>query len=134
MLAHLDVIVALIAHTVPLVAVVTLAYRSEYDGTAALKRAAGLAATSAVGVIGSFAVPSAALSSFAGWIGALVSGVLLHVVTHDWLEDLPRSEGAKLADAAAAALGLSRQKLAARLNDLGLEPPPSTRRPRPKKK
>jgi hypothetical protein len=106
-LAHLDVIVALIAHTVPLVAVVTLAYRSEYDGTAALKRAAGLAATSAVGVIGSFAVPSAALSSFAGWIGALVSGVLLHVVTHDWLEDLPRSEGAKLADAAAAALGLS---------------------------
>jgi hypothetical protein len=106
-LAHLDVILALIAHTVPLVAVVTLAYQSEYDSRVAVRRAGGLAAASALGVIGSFAIPSAALSSVAGWIGALVSGVLLHVVTHDWLEDLPHSEGAKLADAAAAALGLS---------------------------
>jgi hypothetical protein len=106
-LAHLDVILALIAHTVPLVAVVTLAYRSEYGPTVALRRAAALAAASALGVLGSFAVPVATLSSAAGWIGALVSGVLLHVVTHDWLEDLPRSEGAKLADAGAAALGLS---------------------------
>jgi len=104
---HLDVILALIAHTVPLVAVVTLAYRGEYDGAVALKRAGGLAAASALGVVGSFAIPSASLSAFAGWIGALVSGVLLHVVTHDWLEDLPRTELAKLADAAAAALGLS---------------------------
>lgn len=105
--AHLDVILALIAHTVPLVAVVTLAYRTEYDARIALRRAGALAAASAVGVVGSFAVPAAALSSAAGWIGALVSGVLLHVVTHDWLEDLPRTEAAKLADAAAAALGLS---------------------------
>lgn len=106
-LAHLDVILALIAHTVPLVAVVTLAYRSEYGLSAALKRAAALAGTSALGVAASFAVPASALSSVSGWIGALVSGVLLHVVTHDWLEDLPKTEGARLADLAAAALGLS---------------------------
>jgi hypothetical protein len=106
-LAHLDVILALIAHTVPLVAVVTLAYRSEYGSAVALRRAGALAGASALGVLGSFAIPAATLSSAAGWIGALVSGVLLHVVTHDWLEDLPRSEGAKLADASAAALGLS---------------------------
>jgi hypothetical protein len=106
-LGHLDVILALIAHTVPLVAVVTLAYRKEYDLRVAFRRAGALGAASALGVLGSFAIPAATLASLAGWIGALVSGVLLHVVTHDWLEDLPRSEGAKLADLAAAALGLS---------------------------
>ena len=106
-LAHLDVIVALIAHTVPLVAVVTLAYRGEYGLPVALRRVAALAAASALGVGASFAVPGPALASAAAWIGALVSGVLLHVVTHDWLEDLPKSEAARLADLGAAALGLS---------------------------
>lgn len=106
-LAHLDVILALIAHTVPLVAVVTLAYRAEYGLSVALKRAGALALTSAIGVALSFAVPAAAMSSAAAWIGALVSGVLLHVVTHDWLEDLPKSEGSRIADLLAAALGLS---------------------------
>jgi hypothetical protein len=106
-LGHLDVILALIAHTVPLVAVVTLAYRGEYGLPVALRRAGALAGASALGVVVSFAVPHGALSSAAGWIGALVSGVLLHIVTHDWLEDLPKTEGARLADLAAAALGLS---------------------------
>lgn len=106
-LGHLDVIFALIAHTVPLVAVVTLAYRGEYGLPVALRRASALAAASALGVAISFAVPLSALASAAGWIGALVSGVLLHIVTHDWLEDLPRTEGARFADLLAAALGLS---------------------------
>ncbi len=106
-LAHLDVILALIAHTVPLVAVVTLAYRSEYGLAVALRRAGALALASVVGVLGSFAVPEATLATASAWIGALVSGVLLHVVTHDWLEDLPKSRPARLADLAAAAAGLS---------------------------
>jgi hypothetical protein len=106
-LAHLDVILALIAHTIPLVAVVTLAFRSEYDLRVALRRAAGLALASVVGVLVSFAVPAALLASASAWIGALVSGVLLHVVTHDWLEDLPTTEGARVADLLAAGLGLS---------------------------
>ncbi|HYJ10914.1 MAG TPA: hypothetical protein VEX18_17955, partial [Polyangiaceae bacterium] len=106
-LAHLDVILALIAHTVPLVAVVTLAYRAEYGLAVALRRAAALALMSALGVLLSFSVPAAALAGAVAWIGALVSGVLLHVVTHDWLEDLPRTEGARVLDLLAAALGLS---------------------------
>ncbi len=106
-LEHLDVILALIAHTVPLVAVVTLAYRGEYGLSVALKRAGALALASVVGVLVSFAVPGAALAAASAWIGALVSGVLLHVVTHDWLEDLPRSEGARALDLLAAGLGLS---------------------------
>jgi hypothetical protein len=106
-LAHLDVILALIAHTVPLVAVVTLAYRGEYGLSVALRRAAALALASVVGVLASFAVPEATLATASAWIGALVSGVLLHVVTHDWLEDLPKSHAARLADVGAAALGLS---------------------------
>ncbi|MDF3069445.1 MAG: hypothetical protein K0R38_5046 [Polyangiaceae bacterium] len=104
---HLDVILALIAHTVPLVAVVTLAYRGEYGLPVALRRAGALATASALGVALSFAVPASALSSVAGWIGALVGGVLLHIVTHDWLEDLPTTEGVRVADLLAATLGLS---------------------------
>ena len=106
-LAHLDVILALIAHTVPLVAVVTLAYRSEYGLSIALRRAFVLALASALGVAVSFALPAAALAAATAWIGALVSGVLLHIVTHDWLEDLPNTEGARALDLTAAALGLS---------------------------
>lgn len=106
-LAHLDVVLALIAHTIPLVAVVTLAYRAEYGLGVALRRAAALALMSALGVLLSFSVPAAALAGAVAWIGALVSGVLLHVVTHDWLEDLPRTESARLLDLLAAALGLS---------------------------
>ena len=106
-LAHLDVILALIAHTVPLVAVVTLAYRSEYGLAVALRRAAALAGTSVLGVVASFAVPAATLASASAWIGALVSGVLLHVVTHDWLEDLPKTEVTRVLDLCAGALGLS---------------------------
>jgi hypothetical protein len=106
-LAHLDVILALIAHTVPLVAVVTLAYRGEYGLAVALRRSGALAVASALGVAASFAVPASTVAAASAWIGALVSGVLLHVVTHDWLEDLPKSRGARLADLLAAALGLS---------------------------
>ncbi|HKY38197.1 MAG TPA: hypothetical protein VJN18_19780 [Polyangiaceae bacterium] len=106
-LEHLDVILALIAHTVPLVAVVTLAYRGEYGLSVALKRACALALASVLGVLVSFAVPGAALAAASAWIGALVSGVLLHVVTHDWLEDLPKSEGARALDLLAAGSGLS---------------------------
>jgi hypothetical protein len=106
-LEHLDVIVALVAHTVPLVAVVTLAYRGEYGLGIALKRAAALALASVVGVLVSFAVPAGTLEAASAWIGALVSGVLLHVVTHDWLESLPESEGARALDLVAAGLGLS---------------------------
>ncbi len=106
-LEHLDVILALIAHTVPLVAVVTLAYRGEYGLPVALRRAGALAVASVVGVGISFAVPASTLASASAWIGALVGGVLLHVVTHDWLEDLPKTEAARVADLLAAALGLS---------------------------
>jgi len=105
-LAHLDVILALIAHTVPLVAVVTLAYRAEYGIRVALGRSGALALASAAGVLVSFAVPAAMLGSAVAWIGALVSGVLLHVVTHDWLEDLPKTELGRALDLGAAALGV----------------------------
>lgn len=104
---HLDVILALVAHTVPLVAVVTLAYRSEYGIGVALRRAGALALASVAGVLASFVVPAATVAGAAAWIGALVSGVLLHVVTHDWLEDLPKTESSRVLDLLAAGLGLS---------------------------
>jgi hypothetical protein len=106
-LEHLNVIVALVAHTVPLVAVVTLAYRRQYGSSVAWRRAGALAVASAVGVLVSFAVPTGTLLAASAWIGALVGGVLLHVVTHDWLENLPQSEGSRALDLVAAGLGLS---------------------------
>jgi hypothetical protein len=106
-LQHLDVVLALLAHTVPLVAAVTLAYRKRYGLSSALVRAAALALCSMLGVALSFAIPGDSLAEASAWIGALLSGVLLHVVRHDWHEDLPSSEGARFVDLLAGTLGFS---------------------------
>jgi hypothetical protein len=104
--AHADVLVALAVHTVPLVAVVTLAFGSQRGRRAAVERALGLAGASVLGVLLSGSVPSALAESMSAWIAAGVAGLLLHVVTHDLGRDLPRSPRARAVDFVAAALGL----------------------------
>jgi hypothetical protein len=78
-----DVAIAIAAHTVPLVAAVVLAYESALGRRAALLHAAGLAAASWLGILLAGVVPAAAVQSASGWIAAVVSGLLLHVVIHE---------------------------------------------------
>jgi hypothetical protein len=112
-LAHADVLAALAVHTVPLVAVVTLAFRAQRGARAAVERALGLAVASVGGVMLSGSVPAAFTQSLSAWIAAGVAGLLLHVVTHDLGRDLPATPVARLSDWAAAGLGFVTSTLGA---------------------
>jgi uncharacterized membrane protein YraQ (UPF0718 family) len=102
----LDVLLALAVHTVPLVAVVTLAYRAKSGVRAACLRSLGLALASIVGVVASASVSHEASEHFSAWVAAGVAGLLVHVVTHDLERDLPSGTGARLLDLAAALFGV----------------------------
>ena len=105
-LAHFPVLLALVVHTVPLVAVVTFAFRSVGGTRAALARSAGLALASVLGVIGSGLVPEELSHRLSAWIAAGVAGLLLHVVTHDLARDLPLDGLGRSADWLGAAFGV----------------------------
>lgn len=104
--SHFDVIVALAAHTVPLIAVVSLAYRVTFGARSALIRSLGLAFASVVGILLSSLVEGATLEHYAPIVAAVAAGLLLHVVTHDLTEDPPRRALARTIDLAVALLGV----------------------------
>ena len=105
--AHLDVIIALVAHTMPLVAVIALAYSKEFGPRTAAFRIAGLALASVVGVVLTFVVPLDRVEAANAWVGAVASGLLLHVVTHDLRSDPPATLTARLVDLIAVAAGIA---------------------------
>ena len=113
--AHADVLLALAVHTVPLVAVVTLAFRSVSGTRTAVERAAGLAAASLGGIALSAVVPEHLVHSLSAWIAAGVAGLLMHVVTHDLGRDLPTTANARALDVVAAVFGVG-------ISLLGTEP------------
>ncbi|HKO51185.1 MAG TPA: hypothetical protein VJV79_25925 [Polyangiaceae bacterium] len=105
--SHLDVIVALAAHTVPLIAVVSLAYRTTFGARSAVLRSLGLAAASVVGIGLSNLAAASTIESFAPIIAAVAAGLLLHVVTHDLTEDPARGPLARSLDLIVAGLGVA---------------------------
>jgi hypothetical protein len=104
---HADVMLALAAHTVPLVAVVAFAFQRAAGSRSALRAAAGLAGASVLGVVLSNLVPEALVERSTAWVAALVAGLLVHVVTHDLGRDLPANVPARALDALAAAAGVA---------------------------
>jgi len=97
---------ALAAHIVPVVAIVVLTFDSVRGRGSALLRALGLALAGLLGVFLTHSVVLRPLSLAHGWLSAMAAGMLLHVVTHDLGEDLPRTAPARLLDLAMAVLGL----------------------------
>ena len=104
--SHVDVVVALAAHTVPLIAVVSLAYRTTFGARSAVLRSLGLALASVFGIALSSLVTLGAIDRFAPVIAAVAAGLLLHVVTHDLTEDPALSPVARVLDLCVAALGV----------------------------
>jgi hypothetical protein len=104
---ELDVLLALAVHTVPLVAVVALAYRSAAGTRAAVVRSIGLAGASLVGIFVSASVSTEQAHLFEAWVAAAVAGLLVHVVTHDLDRDLPHTTPARLVDVLAALAGIA---------------------------
>jgi hypothetical protein len=105
--SHLDVVVALAAHTVPLIAVVALAYRVTFGPRAAIMRSCGLALAIVFGIALSSLVAARTIEHFSPIISAIAAGLLLHVVTHDLTEQPPRSVVARTLDLVVALGGVA---------------------------
>lgn len=87
---HDDVLTAIVAHSVPVTALITLAFTSAHGPRSGLLRAAGLAAAGTIGVLAAQWLSPGGWVRGEPWIEALVSGLLLHVVTHDWAHEHER--------------------------------------------
>jgi hypothetical protein len=84
---HGDTLSAIAAHSVPVTALITLAFTAAHGRPSGIRRAVGLAV---VGTLGVVLAQQTSLGSWTGgepWIEAVVSGLLLHVVTHDWAHE-----------------------------------------------
>lgn len=84
---HGDALVAIAAHSVPVTALITLAFTAAHGVKSGIRRAIGLAI---VGTLGVVLAQQTALGNWTRgepWIEAAVSGLLLHVVTHDWAHE-----------------------------------------------
>lgn len=100
------VVVAIAAHTVPLTALVVVAFQGERGTAHALWRAGGLAAAMMAGVVATAAVPAQIVAPWEPWIVAVVAGLVLHVVLHGWRPVRPRSLLGWVTHAAAVLVGL----------------------------
>ena len=75
---------AIAAHTVPITGVLGLAYAQRYGPGHAVARAVGVAFATCAGVFVVEATPVRLRESWEPWILAVASGLLLHVIAHDW--------------------------------------------------
>ncbi len=104
--AHYDVLLAVAAHTVPVVAVMTLTFRDFRGLRFALFGALGLLLAAFLGVVLAGLVPLDVVHGASAWVGAVVAGLLLHVVTHDLGGHPPVNASARAVDLVAAAAGI----------------------------
>ncbi|MBW2215478.1 MAG: hypothetical protein JRF48_13885, partial [Deltaproteobacteria bacterium] len=87
---HGDVLTAIAVHSVPVTALITLAFTSAHGRGSGIRRAIGLAVVGSVGVVLAQQTSLGAWTRGEAWIEAAVSGLLLHVVTHDWAHEHDR--------------------------------------------
>ena len=105
--AHLDVLFAIAAHTVPMVALVAVVFQRHFGRRSALLRVAGLGVAAMIGVGLPSLVPATAFDSFEPWITAAVAGLLIHVVAHDWHpEEKPTQPTGRMTDLLAVVAGV----------------------------
>ncbi|MGE0791663.1 MAG: permease [Sandaracinaceae bacterium] len=105
---HVAVLVAIAAHTVPIIALVTLVYHRRGGPKAVVLRIAPLAGAVIVGLFLPGLLPSEGVERAEPWVTALVAGLLAHVVAHDWQpeHEPPRARSGRFADMLAIALGI----------------------------
>ena len=84
---HGDVLTAIAVHSVPVTALITLAFTSAHGRKSGIRRAIGLAVAGSLGVVLAQQTSLGAWTGGEAWIEAAVSGLLLHVVTHDWAHE-----------------------------------------------
>ncbi|MCB9709131.1 MAG: permease [Myxococcales bacterium] len=80
----ITVLVALSLHSVPVVALATLACRTRLGERAAILRGMGFLAATAAGIGVFRLVPEYMVHRYAPWATAAMSGLLVHIVAHDF--------------------------------------------------
>lgn len=100
---HWDFVIGVGAHTVPVVAVIALAFAELGGPRAALVRTAGLFAATVFGIVLT-RVDTSLMTDAGPWLNAAVSGLLFHVLLHD-ADDRDVPLKARPLEAAGAVLG-----------------------------
>jgi uncharacterized membrane protein YraQ (UPF0718 family) len=139
---HYDVLAALAGHTVPVAALMVLAFKTHRGRMSAAWRAVGIAASVVIGVWLADTLTPSQLEVWQPWLTAVVAGLLLHIVAHGWPEEGKPTARSRLMDFAAIAAGLAilalgghsdavergqpdlRSSMAHALADLGLDTAP----------
>ena len=104
---HGDVLTAVAVHAVPVTALITLAFTAAHGPRSGIRRAIGLAIGGSIGVIVARQTSLGTWAPAEPWIEAIVSGLLLHVVTHDWAREHERPTLPGWPQVIAIALGVS---------------------------
>ncbi|MFI5308209.1 MAG: permease [Polyangiales bacterium] len=104
---HYDVVAALAAHTVPLAALMALAFKTHRGPLSAALRAVGIALSMLVGLLLARTLSPENLARFEPWLTAVVAGLLLHIVAHGWPEERKPTTSTRLMDFAAIGAGLA---------------------------
>lgn len=84
---HGDVLTAIAVHSVPVTALITLAFTAAHGRNSGIRRAIGLAVAGTIGVVVAQQTSLGGWTQSEPWLEAIVSGLLLHVVTHDWAHE-----------------------------------------------
>ena len=105
---HGDVLTAIAVHSVPVTALMIMAFTAAHGRRSGIRRAIGLGLIGVAGVVLAQQTSLGAWTRGEPWIEAAVSGLLLHVVTHDWAHehDQPTLPGWPQAIAIAAGIGV----------------------------
>lgn len=105
---HVDVVLAVAAHIVPVTTVFVLAFLAARGKVHAILRGAGLAASGTLGVCASALLPTdSTVANIEYWVAAFVAGVLVDVVLEDLHADPPTDTLGRGLDFAAAVAGIA---------------------------
>jgi uncharacterized membrane protein YraQ (UPF0718 family) len=104
---HYDVMFAIAGHTVPVAALVALAFKTHRGTKNAVLRAVGVAAATLLGMVGASALSVPLLVRIEPWLTAVVSGLLLHIVTHGWAAEGKPTFASRVMDFVAIAAGVA---------------------------
>jgi len=104
---HYDLVLAIAGHTVPVTALVTMAFKERHGARDAILRMVGVVAATGLGMALTGALSEATLASWEPWLAAAVAGLLMHVVTHGWERPQKPTSLSRVMDFAAIAVAIS---------------------------
>ncbi len=104
---HLDIIIGIAAHTIPVTAIIVIAFAKEHGRRPALLRAALLAVAVAAGMGATVAGGEMVLEAAAPWATAALAGLLLHILAHDLPVTSERTAGVRVGEALGLILGVA---------------------------